>query len=92
MTSSSHPSHKAPNLIPERGPLLCPQCQETMKMHRRKISKWYRLLICPSGCLDFEGHRQTALIDRGKVNYKCPMDKFEACALAGKLKCKECGE
>ncbi len=87
-SSSSHTLPKAPNLNPEREPLLCPQCRETMKMHRRRVSKWYRLLICPSGCLDFEGHRQTALIDKGKVNYKCP--KFEACALAGKLKCKEC--
>jgi len=72
--------------------LLCPQCNQPMKMHRRVVSRYYRMMICPSGCKDFEGHRQTMLVDRGKINYACP--KFEQCCIetmAG-MKCKNCEE
>jgi len=93
MTSSSSsitPPPKAPVSNERQEPMLCPQCHQPMKMHRRRVSKWYRLLICPSGCKDFEGHRQTALIDRGKINYKC--EKFEACCIEsmGAMKCGGC--
>jgi hypothetical protein len=70
---------------------LCPQCQTPMKLHRRHVGKWYRLYICPGECKDFEGHRQVRIVSKNKINYRCPVERFEACAMTMKpMKCGEC--
>ena len=62
--------------------MKCEICGNTLKRHRRRAGM-YRLYVCCNCQKEF-------FFDCRPIKWDCP--KYQDCALAGKVKCKECGK